>query len=100
MNNRARAIRVAVYNHKGGVGKTTLTINLADALSRLGKRVLLIDSDPQCNLTSYLVDDDVVDSLLDDSDTAKGQTLWAGLKPVESVGALDVWLHSVGGFSF
>ncbi len=82
MNKRARAIRVAVYNHKGGVGKTTLTINLADALSHLGKKVLLVDSDPQCNLTSYLVDDDVVDSLLDDSDTPKGQTLWAGLKPV------------------
>jgi cellulose biosynthesis protein BcsQ len=82
MNNRGRAIRVAVYNHKGGVGKTTLTINLAYALSCLGKKVLLVDSDPQCNLTSYLVDDDVVDALLDDSDTLKGQTLWSGLKPV------------------
>ncbi len=82
MNNRGRAIRIAVYNHKGGVGKTTLTINLAYALSCLRKKVLLVDSDPQCNLTSYLVDDDVVDALLDDSDTLKGQTLWSGLKPV------------------
>jgi cellulose biosynthesis protein BcsQ len=82
MNNRARAVRLAVYNHKGGVGKTTLTINLAHALSRLGRKVLLVDSDPQCNLTSYIVDDEVVDSLLDDSDTLKGQTLWSGLKPV------------------
>lgn len=82
MNNRSRAVRLAVYNHKGGVGKTTLTINLAYALSRLGRKVLLVDSDPQCNLTSYLVDDEVVDSLLDDSDTAKGRTLWSGLKPV------------------
>lgn len=82
MNKRNRAVRVAVYNHKGGVGKTTLTINLADALARMGSVVLLVDSDPQCNLTSYLIDDDVVDSLLDESDTAKGQTLWSGLKPV------------------
>src|SRR5437773_4096709 len=82
MNNRPRAIRLAVFNHKGGVGKTTLTINLAYALSRLGRRVVLVDSDPQCNLTSYLVDDAVVDSLLDDSDTSKGKTLWSALKPV------------------
>ena len=82
MNSRAKAVRIAIYNHKGGVGKTTLTINLAYALSRLGKKVLLVDSDPQCNLTSYLVDDEVVDLLLQESDSAKGQTLWSGLKPV------------------
>lgn len=82
MNNRHRAIRLAVFNHKGGVGKTTLTINLAYALSRLGRRIVLVDSDPQCNLTSYLVDDEVVDALLDSSDTSKGKTLWSGLKPV------------------
>jgi cellulose biosynthesis protein BcsQ len=82
MNNRARAIRLAIFNHKGGVGKTTLTINLAYALSRLQKKVVLVDSDPQCNLTSYLVDDEVVDALLDESDGPKGKTLWSGLKPV------------------
>ena len=82
MNNRARAVRLAVFNHKGGVGKTTLTINLAYALSRLERRVVLVDSDPQCNLTSYLVDDEVVDALLDASESSHGRTLWSGLKPV------------------
>jgi len=79
---RHRAIRIALYNNKGGVGKTTLTANIAAALRKKKKNVLLIDSDPQCNLTSYLVEEGVVDNLLDESDTDKGQTIWSALKPI------------------
>ena len=46
--------RIAVVNQQGGVGKTTLTGNLAYALSRMGKRVLLIDMDPQSHLAASL----------------------------------------------
>jgi chromosome partitioning protein len=46
--------KIAVVNQKGGVGKTTLTSNLAYALSRQGKRVLLIDMDPQSHLAASL----------------------------------------------
>lgn len=47
---------ISVFNNKGGVGKTTLTYHLSSALANMGKRVLLMDFDPQCNLTLYGLD--------------------------------------------
>lgn len=48
---------IAVLNQKGGVGKTTTTINLAAAMSKMGKSVLIVDLDPQANATSGLAVD-------------------------------------------
>ncbi len=45
---------IAVANQKGGVGKTTVTLGIADAASRRGLRVLVVDLDPQANATSGL----------------------------------------------
>lgn len=73
---------LALFNHKGGVGKTTLTVNIADTMADLGLTVMLVDADPQCNLTSFFLEEKVLDDLLGESGDDNGGTVWSAIKPV------------------
>ena len=46
---------ISLFNHKGGVSKTTTTFHLGWMLAILGKRVMIVDTDPQCNLTGMCI---------------------------------------------
>ena len=60
-----KALTVAVYNNKGGVGKTTTTVNTAATLSLYGKKVLIVDFNPQRDLTKYLAISESVPTFYD-----------------------------------
>ena len=59
---------LSVFNNKGGVGKTTLTFHLAHALAELGHRTLIIDLDPQCNLTILGMDEEKLHKIWKEED--------------------------------
>ncbi|MDE2166563.1 MAG: AAA family ATPase [Alphaproteobacteria bacterium] len=54
---------ISLFNHKGGVSKTTTTFNLGWMLAEMGHNVVMIDADPQCNLTGLVLDFDSAEDL-------------------------------------
>lgn len=75
---------IALFNNKGGVGKTTLTYHLASMVARRGVRTLAIDLDPQANLTSGFFSDDALEKL------------WARGEPSTIRDAIDPLLRGLG----
>lgn len=71
---------ITVFNNKGGVGKTTLLCNLASYLSlKEGKRVIVVDADPQCNATIYSLSEKTFLPIYE----GKGQTIQSFLEPLK-----------------
>jgi chromosome partitioning protein len=85
------ATKIVLFNHKGGVSKTTTSYNLGWMLASLDKKVLLVDADPQCNLSNLILGDDFEKYYLDDA--TKFQNIKDGVKvafqgkpkPIEAV---------------
>lgn len=81
-------MRRVVFNQKGGVGKSSIAVNLAAISAARGKRTLVIDLDPQCNSTHYLLGDGANSPETDIRDFFE-QTLTFQLKPADP----SVYVH-------
>ena len=72
---------IALFNHKGGVSKTTTTFNLGWMLAEKGHRVVMVDADPQCNLTGMVLGYKGPTELENFYEQEAGRNLFAGLAP-------------------
>lgn len=91
---------LSLYNHKGGVSKTTTTFNLAHKLRDRGKRVLVIDADPQCNMTELMLAPTIaeLDELSEQTGEEQnlgGTTLLEAIKPRIEGTTSEIVIHNV-----
>ena len=68
------------FNNKSGVGKTTLVYHVAHMFALMNVRVLVVDADPQANLSAAFLQDDKLQELWDDTDCA--QTIYQAVQPM------------------
>lgn len=79
---------ISLFNHKGGVSKTTTTFNLGWKLAEQGHKTLIVDADPQCNLTALVLDHEFIDDFQKFYDKNPLCDLSSGLSPIMN-GALS-----------
>ncbi len=89
-------MNIVFFNHKGGVSKTTSSFHLGWKLAQKGKKVLLVDADPQCNLTGLILKDDFEKYYIEDA--TKDMNILSGVsstfsgrpQPIAAVDAYNV----------
>lgn len=85
---------VSIFNNKGGVGKSTISWNLAHALGCQGKRVLLVDFDPQCNLSIAVLGEQHFNDQMPTQAQPYGRTVRSFLQRfLQSTTGEEVFLH-------
>ncbi len=76
--------KVVFFNNKGGVGKTTFTFHLGYALEKIGKRILFVDADPQCNLTSWVCPEDIIETAWQKDEGKTTNSIFDSIAPIVS----------------
>lgn len=71
-------VSIAIFNNKGGVGKTTYLYHIANLIADSGKKVMMVDCDSQCNLTSYALDDNQIKQSWSES----GNSIYKVIEPI------------------
>jgi chromosome partitioning protein len=85
---------ICIFNNKGGVGKSTICWNLADAMGRRGRKVLTIDFDPQCNLSIAMLGESIFMDTLPTQNVPYGTTVRSFLQRfLQNTGGEDIFLH-------
>lgn len=85
---------ISIFNNKGGVGKSTISWNLAHALGCLGKRVLLVDFDPQCNLSIAMLGEQQFNDQMPTQEQPYGRTVRSFLQRfLQNTAGEEIYLH-------
>lgn len=75
-------ILISLFNHKGGVSKTTTAFNLGWTFSKNGIKTLIVDADPQCNLTAYVLGLQKRDNFQEFYKDKDNEDIYSQIKPI------------------